>query len=65
MSEGREGLTTCAGCISFALHRDLVVIPKSVTPSRIAENIKSLNVKLDAEDMRKLREVGVASGCGL
>ena len=44
-------------CISFALHRGFVVIPKSVTPSRIEENLKSVDVKLDAEDMKRLREV--------
>ena len=42
-----------------------MVIPESVSPPRIAENIKSLDVKLDAEDMRKLREVSVSSGQGL
>ena len=44
-------------CIAFALHRDMVVIPKTVTPSRITENIKAVEVKLDAEDMKRLREL--------
>ena len=35
----------------------MVVIPKSVTPSRITENFKATEVKLDAEDMRRLREL--------
>ena len=46
-------------CISFALHRGLPVIAKSVTPSRIAENFKATEVKLDAEDMRRLREITI------
>ena len=44
-------------CVSFALHRGLVVIPKSVTPARITENLKSTELKLDQEDMRRLREL--------
>lgn len=35
----------------------MVVIPKSVTPSRITENFKATEVKLDAEDMKRLREL--------
>ena len=45
-------------CIAHALHRGIVVIPKTVTPSRITENLKATEIKLDAEDMKKLREVG-------
>ena len=33
------------------------MIPKSVKPSRIAENLKSTELKLDADDMQQLLEV--------
>ena len=33
------------------------MIPKSVKPSRIAENLKSVELKLDADDMHQLWEV--------
>ena len=35
-----------------------MVIPKSVTPSRITENFKATEVKLDADDMKILTELG-------
>ena len=35
----------------------MVVIPKTVNPARIIENLKSTEVKLDPEDMRRLREL--------
>ena len=34
------------------------MIPKSVTPSRITENIKATEVKLGAEDMKRLQALG-------
>ena len=33
------------------------MIPKSSNPGRIAENLKATELKLDAEDMRRLREL--------
>ncbi len=44
----------CQVCIAFPLHRGMVVIPKSVNPVRIADNLKATEVKLDDEDMKQL-----------
>ena len=41
-------------CISFGLHRGTVVVPKTVTLTRIIENYKATSLTLDKEDMDKL-----------
>ena len=33
------------------------MIPKTVNPVRVTENLKSTELKLDAEDMRRLRDI--------
>ena len=43
--------------LAFALHRGMAVIPKTVNPARITENLKSAELKLDAEDMKRLAQV--------
>ncbi|WP_010134522.1 aldo/keto reductase [Ochrovirga pacifica] len=40
--------------ISWALHRETAVIPKSVNPSRIAENFKAQKVVLSDEEMKTI-----------
>jgi alcohol dehydrogenase (NADP+) len=40
--------------ISWAVHRGTAVIPKSVNPGRIKQNLESANVKLENDDMRQL-----------
>lgn len=45
-------------CIAFCLHRGNAVIPKSITPSRITENFKATEIRLDDEDMERLKELG-------
>lgn len=41
--------------IAFLAHRDIIVIPKSVTPKRIDENLKSMDITLDDDDYKTLR----------
>jgi diketogulonate reductase-like aldo/keto reductase len=43
--------------IAFLAHRDIIVIPKSVTPKRIDENLKSMDITLDEEDYKTLRAI--------
>jgi diketogulonate reductase-like aldo/keto reductase len=40
--------------IAWHMALDLVVIPKSVTPSRIAENFAARTLKLDADDLARI-----------
>lgn len=39
------------------MHRGIVVLAKSVNLERVKENLKAIEVKLDPEDMRRLREL--------
>jgi alcohol dehydrogenase (NADP+) len=43
--------------ISWALHRDTVVIPKSVTPSHIEENLAAAELSLTEDDMDAIAEL--------
>jgi len=40
--------------ISWAVHRDTAVIPKSVNPGRIKQNLDSAQVTLDSEEMQQI-----------
>ena len=44
-------------CIGFLLQCGRVVLAKSTKPARITENFKSTELQLDAEDMRRLRDL--------
>eukprot|EP01138_Halocafeteria_seosinensis_P002027 gb/GECG01002076.1/.p1 GENE.gb/GECG01002076.1/~~gb/GECG01002076.1/.p1 ORF type:complete len:335 (+),score=55.45 gb/GECG01002076.1/:1-1005(+) len=43
--------------IRWGIERKTCVIPKSVTPARIQQNIESLNIKLDNEDLKKIGDI--------
>ena len=47
----RHGATPAQVVLAWHLAKGIVAIPKSVTPSRIEENLASVNVKLTAEDI--------------
>ena len=55
-----EEIATEKGCsagqilISWALHRGISVIPKSVNSGRIAENLKAESIELSASDMERI-----------
>ena len=58
----KYGVSVAQLCIRWSLDRGYLPLPKSVTPSRIAENAKVFDFELDAEDIDLL--AGMKGVCG-
>ncbi|MFT5702408.1 MAG: alcohol dehydrogenase (NADP+) [Desulforhopalus sp.] len=53
----RHNATPAQLLISWAIHRETVVIPKSVNPARIKQNMGALDVNLSKEDMAEIEKL--------
>lgn len=53
----RHGATAAQVCISWAIHRNTVVIPKSIKPSRIRENFEAVKLELSGDDMAQIEKI--------
>jgi diketogulonate reductase-like aldo/keto reductase len=58
----RYGKTPAQVILRWHLDNGFIVIPKSVTPSRIRENIDVADFKLDADDIRAIEGLDSTSG---
>ncbi|MDR1652685.1 MAG: aldo/keto reductase [Prevotellaceae bacterium] len=53
----KHGATPAQVILAWNIKRGIAVIPKSVSKSRIVENIGTLNVKLSREDMQQMAQL--------
>ncbi len=58
----KYGKTSAQVILKWHLQNQFVVIPKSVTPSRIKENINLFDFNLDADDLAKINDLDSAAG---
>ncbi len=58
----RRGRTPAQIVIRWHLDSGLIVIPKSVRPERLKENMRVFDFRLDADDMRRFRALDEADG---
>lgn len=53
----RRGVTQAQVLISWAIHQGTAVIPKSVNPARMKQNLAALEVSLTQDDMREIAKL--------
>lgn len=53
----KHGVSAFQILLAWALNRGTAVIPKSVTPEHIKDNLKANEIALDKEDMKKISEM--------
>lgn len=59
-----HGKTAAHVCIRYALQHGILPLPKSVTPSRIADNTKVFDFELTADEMSKLDAIPITGYSG-
>lgn len=57
---GKYGKSIAQICVRWSLQRGYLPLPKSVTPSRIEENLKVFDFELSDEDVKKIADL---TGC--
>lgn len=60
----RNGITPAQAVLAWHLARGIVAIPKSVTPSRIKENLAAVTVTLPAAELAVIDALDVPDGAG-
>lgn len=53
----KHGCTWAQVLLAWAINRNTVVIPKSVNPDRIKQNLEAADIKLDSDDMARIGEL--------
>jgi diketogulonate reductase-like aldo/keto reductase len=61
----KYGRSVAQICIRWCLQNDALPLPKSVTPSRIEENLKVLDFEISEEDMQRISSMELCGWSGL
>jgi alcohol dehydrogenase (NADP+) len=56
----KHGVSPAQILISYSVHRNIAVIPKSVNQERISQNLAAIEINLGEGDMEKLANIGTA-----